>query len=120
MLAAAAAGFAGAVTAPAALADSAVTVSTTADETSPGDGACSLREAILYAEHLNGSNHDCGATATGTTTINVPAGHYTFSAPTSFAWLNIGGPGPVVIAGTAGTIFDGRGMPMACSWSPAR
>lgn len=59
-----AAGFAGGLAAPPALADSTVTVG----------AACSLPEAIAYAEGKNGSNTDCGTTATGTTTINLPAG----------------------------------------------
>jgi CSLREA domain-containing protein len=110
VLAAAAAGFA----ATPALADSAVTVTTTSDENNAGDGACSLREAILYAENLNGSNTDCGVKATGTTTINVPAGPYDVPMVAAGAHLAIGpgGPGPIVIAGagTTGTIIDAQGV----------
>lgn len=40
------------------LADTTVAVTTTADETSPGDGACSLREAILYVQKLNSGYTD--------------------------------------------------------------
>jgi CSLREA domain-containing protein len=54
---------------------STVTVTTTADETQPGNGTCSLREATLYA---NGTAEpDCAsAPASGLTTITVPAGLY--------------------------------------------
>src|SRR6516225_2478041 len=54
---------------------STVTVTTTADETQPGNGTCSLREATLYA---NGTAEpDCAsAPASGLTTIMVPAGLY--------------------------------------------
>jgi CSLREA domain-containing protein len=74
-----AAGVAGPITATPALANSTVNVNSTADETHVGDGMCSLREAIAYA---NGSlEPDClpsPVPAAGTTTINVPASpsHY--------------------------------------------
>lgn len=60
---------------PAASADTTVTVSTTVDEAQAGDGTCSLREATLYA---NGTAEpDCApGTASGITTITVPAGLY--------------------------------------------
>ena len=91
-----------------------VMVNTTSDEVTPADGACSLREAILYAENLNGSTTDCGTWATGTTTIIVPAGHYNL-VPDGDAHLVIGyaAPGPIVIIGaglgTFGTIIDAQG-----------
>jgi hypothetical protein len=59
-----------------ALAGSLVTVTTTTAETTAGDGACSLAEALAYAQRLNGSNTDCGTTATGTTVISLAEGTY--------------------------------------------
>jgi len=52
-----------------------VTVTTTSDTVQAGDGACSLREATLYA---NGTAEpDCAATpSSGNTTIVLPAGTY--------------------------------------------
>ena len=61
---------------PAASADTTLTVSTTTDVAQAGDGACSLREATLFA---NGgtAEPDCApGTASGATTIVVPAGTY--------------------------------------------
>ena len=108
----------GGVTAWPALADTTVTVTTTTDENTPGDGACSLREALLYAQGLNGSNTDCGTTPAGKTTISVPAGRYAFAPHVGAAQIEIrpGGSSSIVIAGagtgttaTTGTIIDGQG-----------
>ena len=64
---------------PAHAAGATINVTTTADQVTT-NGACSLREAILYA---NGTAEtDCSATAAApgtTTTINVPAGAYTLT-----------------------------------------
>ena len=112
VLAAAAAGLGGGLVASPALAGSFVTVTTTADKTAV-DGLCSLREAVLYAQNMNGGDTDCGTVATGTTTIIVPAGHYAVGPGSGDAHLRIGpgGPGPVTIAGAGmtGTVIDGRG-----------
>jgi CSLREA domain-containing protein len=112
VLAAAGAGLGGGLAASPALASSFVSVTTTADETAV-DGACSLREAILYAQNMTGGNTDCGTVATGTTTIIVPSGHYALGTGSGDAHLQIGAgaPGPVVIAGagTAGTVIDAQG-----------
>jgi CSLREA domain-containing protein len=95
-----------------ALASSFVTVTTTSDE-NVVDGQCSLREAILYAQNLNGADTDCGTVATGTTTIIVPAGHYAVrpGSPDAHLQIGAGGPGPVVIegAGAASTVIDAQG-----------
>lgn len=111
VLAVATAGFGGLAASPA-LAGSFVTVTTTSDENAV-DGACSLREAILYAQNQNAGDTDCGTTATGLTTIIVPAGHYAFATASGDAHLQIGpgGPGPILIAGasTAGTVIDAQG-----------
>ena len=59
-----------------AAADTTVTVNATFDETTVGDGSCSLREAILFADALPGGE-DCGqGQPSGTVTIVLPAGHY--------------------------------------------
>jgi CSLREA domain-containing protein len=84
-------------------ADGTVTVTTTTDETTTGDGTCSLREAILYA---NGTAEtDCGPGATGTTTIVVPAGHYVLSQGA----LPITGNAVIQGQGASGTIIDAGG-----------
>lgn len=97
----------GALGAAPAVGDSIVHVNTTADETTAGDGACSLREAIVYADAANGADHDCGETPSGTTTIVLPTGDCVLSA----GELKISGAvGPVVIdgagTGSAGTMID--------------
>jgi CSLREA domain-containing protein len=57
-------------------AHAAITVSTHADESTPGDGMCSLREAVAEA-NSPGTSTDCpGAATSGTTTVAVPAGTY--------------------------------------------
>jgi CSLREA domain-containing protein len=56
-----------------------VVVNTTGDEGTPGDGTCSLREAIEFAQQLNGTNDDCGSSARGVIRIVLPAGHYLLS-----------------------------------------
>jgi CSLREA domain-containing protein len=92
-----------AILASPASADFAVVVTTTADETTAGNGTCSLREAVLYA---NGTaESDCGPTGqTGITTINLPAGHYVVTSP-----LTITGAAVIDGAGASSTIIDGNG-----------
>jgi hypothetical protein len=52
-----------------------IAVNTTADETSTGNGTCSLHEAVLFADGM--AESDCApGMATGTTTIVIPAGHF--------------------------------------------
>ena len=118
VVAVATAGSAAGPAASPALADSAVTVTTTSAETTAGDGTCSLAEAILYAQRLNGGNTDCGTTATGTTVINMPEGTYAVppvppNSQRPHLEIGSGGPGPIVIAGTTtgtiGTTIDGQG-----------
>jgi CSLREA domain-containing protein len=83
---------------------STVTVSTTADETQPGDGTCSLREATLYA---NGTAEpDCAAApASGLTTIVVPAGLYVLTGGP----LSLTGNVAVAGAGAATTTITAAG-----------
>ena len=53
----------------------AINVNTTKDELIPGNGKCSLREALAAAENI--SQPDCpGYVASGTTTIKLPPGTY--------------------------------------------
>ena len=61
---------------PAASAATILTVNTTTDVVQAGDGACSLREATLFANG-NTAEPDCApGIASGATTIVVPAGTY--------------------------------------------
>ena len=72
-----------------------IQVNTTADETSTGNGTCSLHEAVLYADGT--AESDCApGTATGTTTIVLPAGHFI---------LDIAGTLPL----SRTTVVDGAG-----------
>ncbi|HET6869922.1 MAG TPA: choice-of-anchor Q domain-containing protein [Solirubrobacteraceae bacterium] len=81
-----------------------VTVTTTTDVVQAGDGACSLREATLYA---NGTAEpDCAAApATGTTTIVVPAGLYRLRGQA----LTLSGSAALTGAGAATTTIDAAG-----------
>ncbi len=61
-----------------------ITVNTTKDETISGDGSCSLREAIETAS--GNPSADCaGASPSGQTTIEVPAGDYRLSLGSELA-----------------------------------
>src|ERR1700759_5603515 len=86
-------------------ADSTVTVTTTTDEMTTGNGTCSLREAIAYA---NGTAEtDCGPAPGGTTTIVLPSGHYLLSSATGFRTLSLTGNAVIQGAGAGTTIIDG-------------
>lgn len=54
-----------------------IVVETEADELdgSPGNGDCSLREAITNANNDNGAQADCAA-GSGADTITLPPGYY--------------------------------------------
>ncbi len=90
--------------APAASADTAVTVNTTVDEAQAGDGTCSLREATLYA---NGTAEpDCApGTASGATTISVPSGLFRLRGQV----LTLTGAARLVGAGPGATTVDAAG-----------
>jgi CSLREA domain-containing protein len=83
---------------------STVMVNTTIDAVQAGDGACSLREATLYA---NGTAEpDCAAApASGTTTIDVPAGLYRLRGQV----LTLTGSATLIGAGAATTTIDAAG-----------
>jgi hypothetical protein len=85
----------------AAIADSSVTVNTTAASSPSGDGLCSLAEAVGYS---NGSSEpDCSATArSGTTTIKLQAGAYTIGGT-----LELDLATDIVGTGATGTDIDG-------------
>ncbi len=94
------------LSAPAAMA---MTVNTTADNPTQGNGSCSLREAIAAASA--GSNSpDCGPTGSSPVTVAVPDGTYKLTA----GQLTIGAGAFIVIEGVnpsafAQTTIDGDG-----------
>lgn len=57
----------------------AMTVNTTADNATPGNGSCSLREAISAAS-AGSDSADCGLAESAPIAISVPAGSYVLSA----------------------------------------
>ena len=83
-------------------------VNTTADETTSGDGLCSLREAIAAA-NSPGTASDCGTADSVSNTIVLGAGTYTLSiAPTgaddnTTGDLNVTGTTPLEIIGAGAT-----------------
>jgi len=86
-----------------ALADTTINVNTTSTSSPSGDGHCSLPEAVDWAN--GGSDPDCAAgTASGTTTINVPAGKYVVTST-----LMISSTTNIVGAGASTTDIDGGG-----------
>jgi len=94
-----------AIGSPPAAAASIVRVNTTLDETQPGNGTCSLREATLYA---NGTAEpDCApAPPSGPTTINLPAGAYILTGGA----LSLTGDATIAGAGAAMTTISGGGV----------
>lgn len=88
----------------AARADVTINVNTTTDETTTGNGTCSLREAVLYA---NGTAEpDCApGTATGTTTVTLPSGPYVLTSGA----LSVTGTTVINGAGAASTTIDANG-----------
>jgi CSLREA domain-containing protein len=89
-----------------------INVTTTSDETTAGDGHCSLREAVLFS---NGTPEaDCApGSPSGSTTIVAPANsaHYFLTSGVELAFT---GSVPVVIdgggVGTLGTTIDGDAL----------
>jgi CSLREA domain-containing protein len=86
-----------------------MTVDTTADAATPGNGNCSLREAIVAASA--GSNSaDCGSAGSAPITISVPAGTYELSA----GQLAVGAGANIAVVGAnpnapAQTTIDAEG-----------
>src|SRR5262249_9525870 len=91
-----------------------IPVNTTADETTPGDDLCSLREAVFAAD-FNASGTDCvqGDAATEDT-IQLGAGTYGLDAPHgSLHFQNAADTGGVLISGagrSATTIHANTGL----------
>jgi CSLREA domain-containing protein len=81
-----------------------ITVNTTLDEAQAGDGACSLREATLYA---NGTAEpDCAAApASGVTTITLPGGTYLLNGQA----LSLTGDAAINGAGANTTTINANG-----------
>jgi CSLREA domain-containing protein len=95
-----------------------ITVNTTADELdgSPGNGFCSLREAILNAYGDSAGQADCPA-GTGDDTITLPPGTYVLtrtgmSETAAYFDLDITDSNDLTIigAGETATIVDGGGI----------
>jgi CSLREA domain-containing protein len=91
----------------------AMTVNTTNDETTPGDAACSLREAIVSATS-NTIGGDCSR-ANGDNDVTLPAGHYVL-APALGELLFAASSATVVITGAdpnnpSATNIDAAGTP---------
>lgn len=97
--------------APAA-ADSTIDVNTTSTSTA-SDGLCALPEAVDWANGI--SEPDCAAgTASGTTTINLPAGKYVVPVT-----LMISSATNIVGAGASSTDIDGGGAVEVVDVGPA-
>lgn len=93
-----------------------ITVDSTADNLTAGDGNCTLREAIMNANSdSDTTSGDCTA-GSGADTITVPAGTYTLSIAGSGEDLNATGDldvtGDLTIngAGARSTIVDANGI----------
>ena len=86
-----------------------ITVNTTSDDATIGDGLCSLRKAINAVDDPGAIDPDCTSAAFGANEIVIPAGEYTLSqgqlqiAPTVTA-LTITG------AGESSAIIDAGGL----------
>ncbi len=88
---------------------SAMTVNTTADDATQGNGSCSLREAIAAAG-AGADSADCGLAGPAPITISVPAGSYELSA----GQLAVGAGANIAVVGAnpnapALTTIDAKG-----------
>ena len=88
---------------------SAMTVDTAADDATPGNGSCSLREAIVAAS-AGSDSADCGVAGSAPVTISVPAGTYELSA----GQLAVGAGANIAVVGAtpnapAQTTIDAKG-----------
>ncbi len=93
-----------------------LTVDSTADDLTPGDGQCTLREALINAnDGGDATGGDCAAGG-GRDRIELPAGHYTLSLPGDGEDLGATGDLDVLDdvtlhgAGAAVTTIDAGGM----------
>jgi CSLREA domain-containing protein len=91
-----------ALTAPPALAAN-LTVTTTSDELTPGDGLCSLREAIA-AVNAPGTATDCGTASAGTNTIVLPASANPYQLSIPAAGTDDNTTGDLDVLATAGDL----------------
>ena len=80
-----------------------ITVNSTADSDTGGDGACSLRKAIVNANERIAAYTDCAA-GSGDDIISIPAGTYTLTKELPLIIENTGLQG----AGIGTTIIDGN------------
>src|SRR5437588_4332580 len=79
-----------------------ITVNTTFDDQTPGDGQCSLRKAIAAVESPSSNQTDCARPASGPNTIVLGAGTYLLTS----------GQGQLVIASSvSGLTIAGGGEP---------
>ena len=95
-------------TSPAAAWANTLTVNTTNDEVTPGDGHCSLREAISSVNAPGSPSPDCAAPSATDNTIQLGPGHYVLTIKAS--GLDDNTTGDLNIAGTvAGLTIEGAG-----------
>ena len=86
-----------------------LSVNTTADELTPKDGQCSLREAVAAA-NSPGTAGDCGTASNGANTIALGAGDYALTfAPVGgdgneTGDLNVGNAAPLTISGSGSAV----------------
>jgi len=88
-----------------------ITVNSTADNLTAGDGNCTLREAIINANLPAGgdsSGGDCIAGAAGADTITLPVGTYTLSIATTYEDAAVNGDLDI----TADLTINGTGAPL--------
>lgn len=75
-----------------------ITVTTTADESTPGDGLCALREAIIAVDSP-GITNDCGMADAGANTIVL--GAHTYPLTLEYPHLTIGPPPTGCVSGVS-------------------
>ncbi len=89
-----------------------IKVNTTADDTTAGDGHCSLRKAIEAVDSPGSASGDCAAAAFGANTIVLPKGTYNLEPFTNPAELLVGSTVSSLTiegAGVGATTINGMG-----------
>lgn len=86
-----------------------INVNTTADEVGPGDGFCSLREAIAAVDSP-GTASDCGSASSSGNTIVLAAGHYPLWHPGALHILGTATGLTISGAGQGSTKIDATGL----------